>query len=284
MSVGSLSLDLSIETPENVVLTHELAGPGWRCVAFLVDFVICCVVIVAAFMVTLIFAMALPGLAVGSFLLLLFLVQWGYGIGFEYAWQGRTPGKWMCGLRVIHENGQPLSWWGAALRNLLRVADALPLALMYGDSAGPLVLVPVYGPALGSMALTSKLQRLGDLAARTVVVHERRTTLPRDPAIYEHITRLPAEHRPRVPPRSETLALIDEFLNRRPVLTYQRGHDLASELAVALATSWNYPGDWEQVRKYPMAFLARVYVTFAIPESDDTNGKPSARNPAEAAA
>lgn len=284
MSAGSLSLDLSIETPENVVLTHELAGPGWRSLAYLIDFVIRWATFVVALIAAAIFSVALPGLAFGSLLLLLFLLEWGYGIGFEYAWQGQTPGKRLCGLRVIHENGQPLSWWGAALRNLLRVADTLPLALMYGEEAGALVLLPVYGPALVSMMLTSRLQRLGDLAARTVVVHERRTTLPRDPAIYAHITRLPPEDRPRVPPRSETLSLIDAFLHRRPVLTYQRGHDLAADLAVSLATHWNYQGDWEQVRNYPMAFLARVYVTFAIPEAEASNGHAPPRTPAESKA
>jgi len=270
MSAGLLSLDLSLETPENVVLTHELAGPGWRSVAYLIDFVLRMLTFLAAAIAAAMFSVFLPGLAIGTLLLLLFLLEWGYGIGFEYFWQGRTPGKWACGLRVIHENGQPLSWWGAALRNLLRIADMLPLAMMYGEDAGFMVLLPIYGPGLICMTLTPRLQRLGDLAARTVVVHDRRTTLPRNPVIYDHISRLPVEHRPRTPPRSETLALIDEFLSRRSVLTYERGHDLASGLAVALATQWNDQGDWDQVRNYPMAFLGRVYKTYAIPEETET--------------
>jgi uncharacterized RDD family membrane protein YckC len=269
MSAGVLSLELPLETPENVVLSHELAGPGWRCVAYVIDFALRLLILVAGLIAALLFSAALPGMAIGTYLVLVFLIEWGYTIGFEFFAGGRTPGKWICGLRVIHENGQPLSWWGATLRNLLRVADMLPLAMIYGSDAGFFAVLPLYGPGLIAMLLTAKLQRLGDLAARTVVVHERRTRLPHSPVIYDHIPRLPVEHRPRNPPRSETLALIDEFLSRRNVLTYQRGHDLAAGLAIALATRWNYTGDWEQVRKYPMAFLGRVYKTYAIPEDAD---------------
>jgi uncharacterized RDD family membrane protein YckC len=60
------------------------------------------------------------------------------------------------GLRAIHENGQPLSWWGATLRNLLRAADTLPLMIVFGDTLGPFGLLPVYGPALVCMTLSPK--------------------------------------------------------------------------------------------------------------------------------
>jgi hypothetical protein len=104
---------------------------------------------------------------------------------------------------------------------------------------------------------------LGDLAARTVVVHERRSALPRDPVIYDHIQPLAGEEINSFVPRSQTLALIDQYLGRRSALTYRRGHDLAADLARVLADRLNYRGDLEAVKNYPMAFLARVYVTFA---------------------
>jgi uncharacterized RDD family membrane protein YckC len=269
-TAAPLSLALPIETPENVVLTHQLAGPAWRCSAYLLDFAVRWGILLAGMMVASIAAIALPGLAIGSLLLLLFLLEWGYFIGFEYFCQGRTPGKWLFGLRVIHENGQPLTWWGATLRNLLRAADTLPLMLVFGEELGPLALMPVYGPALVCMALSPKLQRLGDLAARTVVIHERRTQLPRDPVIYDHIQPLAAEDINAFVPRSDTLALIDQYLGRRSVLTYRRGHDLASDLALALARRLDYRGDLAAVREYPMAFLARVYVTFALRRDEES--------------
>lgn len=259
-----LSLTLSIETPENVVLTHALAGPGWRALAYLIDYALRWLILLAGLLIMVLTAsVGLWGLGLGWWLLLLFLMEWGYFIGCEYGFQGRTPGKKLCGLRVLHENGQSLSWWGAVLRNLLRAADTLPLLLIYGEAWGPLALMPIYGPALVCMVFNPKMQRLGDLAARTVVIQERRTKLPEEPVIYDHIAPLAADEINRFVPRSETLALIDEFLSRRSVLTYARGHAMARGLALALAERLDYRGDGREVSDYPMAFLARVYVTFA---------------------
>src|SRR5262249_17373134 len=64
-----------------------------------------------------------------------------------------------------------------------------------------------------------------------------------------------------VPP-SQTLALVEEFLSRRHVLTYRRGHAMAYLLARSLAKRLNFTGDPHLVDRYPMAFLARVYATF----------------------
>ena len=277
MTAASLSLDLPIETPENVVLTHTLAGPAWRGVAYLLDWGVRFLIFFAVAMFTCTLGVAtLPGFAIGTMLLVLFLLEWGYFIGFEYAFQGRTPGKMLCHLRTIHENGQPLSWWGATLRNLLRAADTLPLMVIYGEDLGMLILIPFYGPALICMIVTPKLQRLGDLAARTVVVHERRPVMPRDPVIYQHIEKLPPDQINSFTPPVSTLAVIDEFLGRRKVLTHDRGHQLARELALQLVDRLDYRGDRRQADDYPMAFLARVYVTFAVPQ-DDEEQRPAKR-------
>ncbi len=259
----ALSLDLAVETPENVVLTHTLAGPAPRLLAYFIDLIFRWMILYAVMLAVFFAVAALPGLATGTLLIVVFLLEWGYTIGFEFFMQGRTPGKFMCKLRVIHENGQPLSWWGATLRNLLRVGDMLPLMLLYGEEIGALIALPVYGPGMVAMLLSPHLQRLGDLAARTVVIREERPGLPRDPAIYEHIQPLSAGEINALRPRSETLSLIDQYLTRRAVLTYQRGHELASGLAQVLAERLDYQGDRAAVEKYPMAFLARVYVTFA---------------------
>lgn len=270
MPTASLSLDLPIETPENVVLTHTLAGPAWRGIAYLLDWGVRFLIFLLVAMFTCTIGVAtLPGFAIGTMLLVMFLLEWGYFIGFEYAFQGRTPGKMLCRLRTIHENGQPLSWWGATLRNLLRAADTLPMMVIFGEELGALVLIPLYGPALICMALTSKLQRLGDLAARTVVVHERRAVLPRDPVIYKHIEKLPPDQINAFPPPASTLAVIDEFLARRKVLTHDRGHQLARELALQLADRLDYRGDRQAVEEFPMAFLAKVYVTFAATRDEE---------------
>lgn len=268
----AFGLDLRIETPENVVLTYRLAGPALRSVAYVIDLAVRVMILIAASVVLAVVVPFLPGLAIGSLLVVMFLLEWGYTIGFEYAGQGRTPGKWIMGLRVIQENGQPLSWWSSALRNLLRVADTLPLMFFFADDLGPLCLLPVYGPGLLCMLCSPKLQRLGDLAARTVVVQERRPELPREPVIFEKIEPLARSDLNSFAPRPRTLSLIDRFLGRRSVLRHERGHALAAPLASAIAQRLNFTSDSDLVRKYPMAFLARVYVTFAAGGHDRPNG------------
>jgi uncharacterized RDD family membrane protein YckC len=269
-----LSLDLRVETPENVVLTYRLAGPGLRSAAYLFDFLLRMFIMIVVSTILGVVMPFLPGLALGSILIVAFLLEWGYMLGFEYAWQGRTPGKWMMGLRVVQENGQPLAWWGSALRNLLRVADTLPLMLFMED-LGAFCLLPVYGPGLVAMVCSPRLQRLGDLAARTVVIQERRSELPREPVIFEKIEPLSRADLNSFTPRSRTLSLIDRFLGRRSVLLHDRGHALAAPLAKVLAWRLGFASDPDLVRKYPMAFLARVYVTFAArrdeAEPDDEN-------------
>ncbi len=291
-----LGLDLRIETPENVVLTYRLAGPGLRAPAYLIDFTLRAMIILFACFVTCSLALVLPGLALGSLLLLMFVIEWGYTIGFEYAWQGRTPGKWLLGLRVIQENGQSLSWWGSALRNLLRVADTLPLTLLFADDLGAFCLLPVYGPGLFVMLCSPKLQRLGDLAARTVVIQERRGELPREPVIVEKIEPLPRGELNSFSPGTRTLSLIDRFLGRWAALMksvkskgqtpdewYDRGHVLASPLAKMMAWRLNYASAPDFVRNYPMAFLARAYVTFAArrDSEEDLEDEPKPKRPAK---
>lgn len=275
-----LGLNLRIETPENVVLTYQLAGPALRSMAYFIDFVLRIVILIAAAIVATAAAMVLPGFAIGSFLLVMFLLEWGYTIGFEYGCQGRTPGKWAMGLRVIQENGQPLSWWAATLRNLLRVADTLPLMFVFMEDLGIFCLLPVYGPGLVAMMCTPRLQRLGDLAARTVVIQERRTELPREPVIFDRIEPLNRADLNSYAPRSRTLSLIDRYLGRRNVLLHERGHALAAPLAAALAHRLGYTADPERVRQYPMSFLAQVYVTFAAgrTEQSEEEDEPVPRN------
>lgn len=264
-----IGLDLRIETPENVVLTYTLAGPMLRAGAYAIDFALRVMILIGISFAVAIVAPFLPGLAIGSLLLVLFLLEWGYTIGFEYAWSGRTPGKWAMGLRVIQENGQPLSWWASALRNLLRVADTLPLLFVFQEDLGGLCLLPIYGPGMVAMFCTPRLQRLGDLAARTVVIQERRAQLPRDPVILTKIEPLARADLGAFAPRPRTLSLIDRFLGRRSVLLHERGHALASPLAKALAYRLQFASDPDLVKKYPMAFLARIYVTFTAERDPD---------------
>lgn len=260
-----VDLSLRIETPENVVLTYQLAGPSIRLSAYLIDVAVRLLLVGIVIAVSIPMSFALPGLTLGTFLLFLFLLEWGYFAICEGFFNGKTIGKHVLGLRVIQLRGHPVSFWGALIRNLLRAADAMPFLL--------------YGVGFISMLLTRHFQRLGDLVAQTVVITERRVVFPHEPVIMETIQPLPADDIGSFVPGDRTLSAIDQFLGRRSVLSHERGHELASELAIGLAERLTFRGDDKLVRRYPMAFLARVYVTFRQQQEDQEAAMASSNTP-----
>ncbi len=159
-------LDTSIEiiTPENIAFSYLLAGPFRRLSAFVVDCACIVGIIVAAWILMpfiAYFCGGTPaGIYVGGMLVFTFALSWFYGAFFETVWNGRTPGKRMTGLRVLTVEGQPISAFQAFLRNVLRLADLQP---------GLFGLVGVV-----SCTSNDRFQRLGDIAAGTMVVVEDR--------------------------------------------------------------------------------------------------------------
>ena len=153
----------TVLTPEYVEFRFTLAGLYSRFLAWLVDALIVGVATVGV-LFALNFAMAaFPGFASALSLVVYFLLDWGYGIGLETAWSGQTVGKRVMSLRVIQESGVRIGFYHAALRNLARPVDRLPLLYMVG----------------GMAALVSRShQRLGDMLAGTIVVRERRLKVP----------------------------------------------------------------------------------------------------------
>ena len=248
-----VGLDLRIETPENVILTYQLAGPAIRLWAYLIDLIVRFVAMGILTFALVLFAIALPGFSMGLLLVIIFLNAWGYFVICEGLFKGKTIGKHVFGLRVIQEQGYPVTFWSALLRNLIRAVDALPL----------------YGPGFVSMVCSRNLQRIGDLVAGTVVIQERRIGLPRQPFILEKIRPLSRDDIGTFVPSEQTLSLIEQFMGRRTALTHARGHALAFTLAHALAKRFDYQGDVALIGQYPMAFLARVYVTFHKRREDD---------------
>src|SRR4051812_40364926 len=97
------------------------------------------------------------GVATAVFLVLVFLVWFGYDVLFEVLANGRTPGKRACGLRVVRSGGQPIGFVASSVRNLLRLVD------------GPLTS---YIAGIVSIVVSKRNQRLGDMAADTLVVRE----------------------------------------------------------------------------------------------------------------
>jgi uncharacterized RDD family membrane protein YckC len=156
---------ISIPTPEGVELELVLAGVGSRLVGALVDGLVKAVLLVALFVIA--GATAADdggGFFVALMVLASFLVLWGYDVAFETLASGRTPGKRAAGLRVVRMGGEPVGFLASAVRNLLRIVDMQP-GILY---------------AVGAICIlfSQRNQRLGDLAAGTLVVRERRAPLP----------------------------------------------------------------------------------------------------------
>jgi uncharacterized RDD family membrane protein YckC len=230
-----LDTDVAIETPEHIVFRHRVAGPARRLFAYLVDLLVCYGVFALVAVVALIASVGAGqlldtakdgfGAGAGFLLVVLFAIQWVYFAALE-GWRGTTPGKAAMGLRVVTTSGRPIELRAAALRNVLRAADALPLTY----SAGVLSIA-----GLASMSATRRFQRLGDVVAGTmVVVAERaRATAPivlAPPPTAEELARLPAQ----VHLDADERQAIEMFLRRRDRLGRARENELAAMMAPLL--------------------------------------------------
>src|SRR5687767_1787145 len=164
---------LIIETPERVPLHFALASIGNRFLACAIDHAIQTLALILILLTGLVLSnveaiqetfTSAPKWVGAVMILLLFLTFSSYFAFFEWLWSGQTPGKRWMKLRVIREDGRPITFWEAAVRNLLRVLDMFPY--------------PFYSIGLISVFSTSRDQRVGDLVAGTVVVREREAEAP----------------------------------------------------------------------------------------------------------
>ena len=210
-----------IQTPEGIRFTLLLAGPVSRSLAWCVD-AFC--IVVGTQLVGI--AVSLTGLishdlAVALNIAALFLVSVGYGMATEWLWKGQTIGKRLLRLRVMDSRGLRLRFSQVAIRNLLRVVDSLPVAYLIGGA---------------TCMLTAKSQRLGDLAAGTIVVRHLKPVQPDLDQIAEDrynsmrdYPHLAARLRQRVAPAVADLAL--QALLRRQRLQPRQRVELFGELA-----------------------------------------------------
>lgn len=158
-----------IETPEGVSLELKPAGPTPRAAAWVIDLLIRATGVGVIYFVLILFLGNLGG---GLALILFFLTEWFYSVFFEVKAGGQTPGKKIMKLTVVNQDGTPIGWGASILRNLLRTVDALPLVAL--DQNGP-GIYPVYGLGLLVCLLNKRFQRLGDMAAGTLVIYAEET-------------------------------------------------------------------------------------------------------------
>jgi uncharacterized RDD family membrane protein YckC len=216
---------MQIATPEGVTLELVLAGAGSRAAAAVVDLIIQGVAlsILGGLVVLLVYVLGWPlGVAEAADAVIGFLVLFGYNIAFELWRSGRTVGKQLNGLRVLRDDGGPVSFTASAIRNIVRLVDVF-------------VLLGV--PAIVSVLVTARNQRLGDLAASTIVVRERVGDRPPKETAFSAVTRpqLPVDVHPELwdvaaLSRDEIVAA-RAFLDRRLVLTWDGRRRLGQLLA-----------------------------------------------------
>jgi uncharacterized RDD family membrane protein YckC len=209
---------MTIETPEGLTVTVHLAGVGSRFVAAIIDWTIQILLTLAAFVVFVVFGVG-GGAGTGLFALATFLVFFVYDVAFEVLAGGRTPGKRWTGLRVVRSGGQPIGFIASTIRNLLRVVDIMP---------------GVYLVGITSILVTKHNQRLGDLAADTVVARAPRKPRP----VSEPV---PAGQLPRSlatwdvsAVTADELATVRTFLERRGSLDWGAREELARSMAEQL--------------------------------------------------
>jgi uncharacterized RDD family membrane protein YckC len=244
-STGAAPLDTTadVETPEHVRFSYQLAGPSRRALAYLIDALIRGVIFVGVIFVASVAGAfdedGLGGMSMGVGLVLLFALEWGYFMLFELLWSGRTPGKKAMKIRVVREEGVPMSVMDTVLRNLLRAADFLPVG---------------YAIGLVVMARDARFRRLGDLVAGTMVVTERRQGYAAPLAIHPPPTDKELAGLPSRPPLDrDDLDAIELFLRRLGTLAPLRELELAEMIAPVYAQRMG-------VRyRDPTRFLALLY-------------------------
>ena len=223
---------LTIHTPEQIALEFTLAGAGSRFLALAIDTIL--QLIVAAAILLLVAAGAwlrLFGVAsAGTWMqaagvIFGFLVYYGYFAFFEAIWTGQTPGKRIVGLRVISLSGRPILPFDAILRNLLRIVDQIP---------------GIYAVGIMSILLTARSQRLGDLAAGTVVVVEETRVAQAPPKPFASPAASLLGARKLTPKEVDAL---ETFLARRDSLPDQQRERSAHQLAEHVRQRLSVPAD-----------------------------------------
>jgi uncharacterized RDD family membrane protein YckC len=211
---------VSAETPEGILLEMRPAGLSARFCAFVIDWLIRIAILYAAMFVVGIFG----GVGIAFWLILAFVLEWFYPIFFELGKRGATPGKRAMDLKVVMDNGLPITPRASITRNLLRAADFMPLA---------------YGAAIVCMLVRNDGKRLGDLAAATLVVHQPR---PAPKATLDMVA--PIAPARLLAPRDQ--AAVISLAARAPTLTVERLDELA---ALARSVQGDEPRESSEVTR-----------------------------------
>lgn len=222
---------LFIRTPEGIVFSQWLAGPVTRFGAWFIDQL--CIQVLLALLGT---ALSLLEIVSLEFALAFYVIGWfligiGYGIFFEWSWRGQTIGKKLFRLRVVDVEGMRLQFNQIVVRNLLRFVDQLPAFYFVGGVA---------------CWLNPKCQRLGDLAANTIVIRSPRVSEPDLDQLlagkFNSLRQFPhlvARLRQNISPREADIAL--QALLRRDEFDPASRVELFADLAAHFSAKVEFP-------------------------------------------
>lgn len=264
-----LDCHAQVVTPENIAFQYALAGPFQRLPAWVADVVLKWAVF-TAFMVlgsiwlsvTQMYSVLGPYFALVS-LLAVFLISWFYGIFFETYFNGRTPGKAIFKLRVISVDGRPVAGLQSALRNLLKYADMFVfLSLQIFNQANPPVYwIPTMLVGFVTMTMTTRFQRIGDLAAGTMVISEKRRVSPLNQPPEDYRAFGLAELIPPTYEAGSSLAqAVGLYMENRKRLSPGRREEIAGKVAHPLMRQFEIPSD-TSADLLLCALYVRIYLT-----------------------
>jgi uncharacterized RDD family membrane protein YckC len=227
------SATLQIRTPEGIVFAQQLAGPVTRFLAWTVDLMCIAMLVMGASYFFVLLSLVSSNFAGAVSAIGYFVISIGYGIACEWAWRGQTVGKRLLRLRVVDAEGMRLQFNQIVTRNLLRFVDSLPGTYLVGG------LVCWFN---------SKCQRLGDMAANTIVICIPRVAEPDLDQLlagkfnslrqYPHLA---ARLRKNISPAEAAVAL--QALVRRDELEPVARVELFSELAAHFRAQGEFPAE-----------------------------------------
>ena len=251
---------LDVKTPENISFQYRLGGPFRRFWALVLDFlfsqiaywfVAIGVMLLVAFVSQVGgtgFSSAVSNMMTGIALALGFFVYWFYGAIMETYWNGQSIGKMMLGLRVLRANGEAIDGTQALLRNFFRLMDFcpfVPLAVFWGApiEEAPIPL-PTFMCGLILMTFSPKFQRVGDLVAGTIVVHE---IAAREHGLVKFDDARVAQLSEFIPQdyfvHADLAKALANYIDRRKYLPYQRTNEIAGHLAAPLLANLGMRAD-----------------------------------------
>lgn len=246
----AIDLTVAVTTPENISFEYQLAGPFRRLPALLLDiafrYLFLFALVVAFGFLGVVSFIPFSGALFSAFVVVgIFLLSWFYGLFFEAWWNGQTPGKRILGLRVVSVDGRPINGVQATIRNFVRVADFFPYAstLTFSSESG-IFVIPTFLVSLTCMLMTRRFQRLGDLAAGTMVVVDERSWYPKkislkDPKIASLAELIPASFR-MSSSLAKTIAL---YVERRESMSPRRQELASAIVAIPLMQRFGFRND-----------------------------------------